>query len=156
MMYTRSSTRADLEPYQRTFLLYAGIIVIMLAVLLIFYEYIQLATQQMYYFKNWENVIQMFVFVGAITFVSNFVNACMCNSSAIWQLGAFVVASAWFNLLILLRNVAAPINLFILIIGNFVKLVYLPMLLVTTFGVPFYMLFVRDEDGIVSKLPLHT
>ena len=101
--------------------------------------------QQIYYLKSWENFIQIFLFVGTIIFVLNFANPCTCGDSAIWQLGAFVVASTWFNLLILLRSVAGPINLFFLIIRNYLKLVYLPILLLSTFSVPFYMLFARNK-----------
>ena len=127
--------------------------------MLLFYEYIQIALQRKYYFRNWENLLQMFVFIGVITFVSNYQSSkCGCESSEIWQLGALVVASAWFNLLVLLRSVptiGAPINLFILIVQNYARLVYLPILLVATFGIPFHMLFVRDDDGSVSGLENH-
>ena len=148
MSCNRTATTKDLcgvEPYQITFLLYARIIVILLVALLILYEYMQLTMQQIYYLKSWENFIQIFLFVGTIIFVLNFANPCTCGDSAIWQLGAFVVASTWFNLLILLRSVAGPINLFFLIIRNYLKLVYLPILLLSTFSVPFYMLFARNK-----------
>lgn len=128
-----------------------AIIIIFLASVLLFHEYFQMAAQQIYYFKEWENLIQVFVYIGAIVFASNF---CGCNSN-IWQLGALVVALAWFNMTLLLRcvpSIGAPINLFILIITNYVKLIYLPILLVGTFGVPFYMLFIRNAQGVVSDL----
>ena len=80
-------------------------------------------------------------------------NVCTCDSN-IWQLGALVVALAWINLLFLLRcvpSIGAPINLYIKIISSYVKLIYLPILLVGTFGFPFYMLFIRDAQGVVSE-----
>ena len=93
--------------------------------------------------------------VGTIVFVSQFETKCACEGSTIWQIGALVVAGAWFNLIVLLRcvpTIGAPINLLFLIVHNYLTLVYLPVLLVVTFGIPFYMLFARDEDSIVSWL----
>ena len=138
---------SDLTSHRRTFLFGSRVILTVLTALFLLYQYILIASQQKYYFKSWENYFQMFVFIGVIPFITNYQNRCECESYDIWQLRALVVASAWFNLLLILRSVptiGAPINLFILIVQNYARLVYLPILLVTTFGIPFHMLFVTN------------
>ena len=85
-------------------------------------------------------------------FVSTIGRPCQCVEALKWQLGAFVIFCAWFNLIVLLKNtpvIGAPINLLFNICYNYLKLVYLPILLVVSFGLPFYMLFATNDDGMV-------
>ena len=111
--------------------------------------------QKQYYFIHWDNYIQIFVFIGTIAFVYDGSSACKCMSSSTWQLGAIVLALACLNFIIMLRclpYIGEPINLLILIIKNYIQLIYLPGLLIMSFGIPFYMLFVRDEESVVCVL----
>ena len=95
-----------------------------------------------------ELVFQIVLFLLTIVFVSGFANDCWCTPPWQWQIGALVMFMAYFNLILLLKampllGVGVPINMLLNIIITFVKLAFLPVLLVLAFGFPFYMLFVR-------------
>ena len=134
------------------YLLIGGIITIILAGLHIAIEFLQIYQRGGNYFRDWENYLQLFIFTGSIAFVSTIGRPCQCVEAQKWQLGAFVIFCAWFNLIVLLKNtpvLGAPINLLFNICYNYLKLVYLPILLVISFGLPFYMLFVINDNGMV-------
>ena len=89
----------------------------------------------------------IFVFLG-------FVNDCWCAPPWQWQIGALAVFMAYINFLYLLKGlpllgVYIPINMLFNIVTTFLKLIYLPILLILSFAFPFYMLFVRNSDAVM-------
>ena len=133
----------------------AAIIVMIFAVLHIALEILQVYKNRGYYFTSFENYVQLFVFTGSIVFTSNVGRQCNCIDENRWQLGAFVLFFAWINFMILLKDYptfGAPINLLFTIWHKYIRLVYLPILLMISFALPFYMVFVINVDGMVSYI----
>ena len=95
-----------------------------------------------------QNYYQLVTYVSVIIFVSPVNHICWCFPSWKWQIGALAVFLVWINNFVLLKhvphvgsNVATLFNIYL----NFIKLIYLPILLILTFAFPFYMLFVATE-----------
>ena len=73
-------------------------------------------------------------------------NECWCSTPWLWQIGAFAVFFSWLNFIFVLKYMpyaAGPINMFLSICVTFLRLIFLPILLILAFGVPFYMVFVK-------------
>ena len=96
-------------------------------------------------------VYRVLLFLLTIVFVSGFANDCWCAPPWQWQIGALVMFMAFFNFVLLLKGLpwfGVPINMLLNIIAVFLRLVYLPILLILSFAFPFYMLFVRGGDAV--------
>ena len=68
---------------------------------------------------------------------------CWCADRITWQIGASACVLAWLNLVIILKRLpftAIPINMMINMMGTFISIALLPLLLIFTFALPFYML----------------
>ena len=119
--------------------------------LLIFIEAVQLRQRHFKYFKEWDNYFQLTCFVLIIAFVApGFTNNCWCAHNGQWQIGAFALCLGWFNLIVLLKDMpctAVPVNMFINICITFLKLLFLPFLLLLAFAFPFYMVFARTANS---------
>ena len=116
-------------------------------------ELIQLHHRKIKYLKQYENYLQIFTFISCIVFVVPVSDGCWCFSPWKWQIGAVAVFLAWFNGIVLLKDMpylGEPVTMLLDIYFNFVKLLYLPFILTLTFGFPSYMLFVRDLDKVSS------
>ena len=82
-------------------------------------------------------------------------NDCWCTEGSTWPLGAFACALAWLNLLIILKRLpftAVPINMMMNIIKTFISLALLPILLIFTFALPFFMLLANAVSCACRKL----
>ena len=109
------------------------------------------------YLTEGENYVQVLNFIFSMIFVSGFGNECWCAPSWQWQFGALALFLAWFNLVILLKDMpftGIPINMLFNICLTFVGLVFLPVLLIISFALPFYMLFVRELSSEVCSILL--
>ena len=96
-------------------------------------------------------VYRVLLFLLTIVFVSGFANDCWCAPPWQWQIGALVMFMAFFNFVLLLKGLpwfGVPINMLLNIIAVFLRLVYLPILLILSFAFPFYMLFIRGGDAV--------
>jgi len=102
------------------------------------------------YLRQLDSYFQLSLYLLTLIFVSGFGNYCWCAPNWQWQVGAFSVFLAWFNFILILKDMpctAIPINMFITICITFLKLIHLPILLVLSFGIPFYMVFVRTASS---------
>ena len=125
---------------------------ILLSLFYLAIEVVQVLRRRKQYLTEGENYVQVFTFLFSIIFVSGFGNECWCAPSWQWQFGALALFLAWFNLVILLKDMpftGIPINMLFNICLTFVSLVFLPVLLIISFALPFYMLFVRDVSSEV-------
>lgn len=98
--------------------------------------------------KNWENYFQLLLCALILIFILGFDNNCWCSTNWQWQMGAVSVFLSWFNIILILKYMpytAVPINTFLSICITFLKLVFLPIILVFAFGTPYYMVFVRKS-----------
>ena len=75
-----------------------------------------------------------------------------CNSKYLrqWQIGALAVFLSWLNFIFILKYMpytAVPINMFLSICVTFLKVIFLPIVLILAFGIPFYMVFVHTTSS---------
>ena len=118
----------------------------------------QVIRRRQHYFTDGSNYVQVLTFVFSLIFVSGFENKCWCAPSWQWQIGALDLFLAWFNLIIQLKDMpltGIPINILFNIFFTFLRLVYLPVLLIVSFSLPFYMLFVRDASAFEVRCFYH-
>ena len=109
--------------------------------------------------QDLQTVIRVGVFLLRIIFVFGFLNDCWCAPRWQWQIGALAIFLAYINFILLLKGtpvLGVPISMLFNIVITFLKLIYLPVLLILSFAIPFYMVFVRDSAAVpVSKTYMH-
>ena len=139
---------------QRTFSALDVFLIIMSLAFLVFEVifYIRLsATRNIADFM--ELVYRIVMFLLTIILVFGFPNDCWCAPQWHWQIGALVLFMAFFNFILLLKRMplcGVPINMLLNVITGFLRLVYLPILLILSFTFAFNMLFVSKvsiSDG---------
>lgn len=97
------------------------------------------------YLSDAENYFQLITYSCVIVFVFPVGHTCWCYPSWKWQIGALAVFLTWIHNFILLKHiprVGQPITMLFNVYVNFLTLLYLPLLLIVTFALPFYMLFI--------------
>lgn len=118
-------------------------------------EVLQLIERRWKYFKDVDNYFQLALFSSTLIFIYGFDNHYWCSNIWQWQIGAVAVFLSWLNFIFILKYtpyvIAGPINMFLGICGTFLRLVYLPFVLISAFGVPFYMVFVRTNVSYEFK-----
>jgi len=130
------------------------IILIVLSVIGIIIEVVQLVTKRHRYFLNIHSYAEVTVYTIVLFFIQVDESDCWCNGELMWQLGAVGCVLAWLNLVYILKRLpftAIPINMMLNILVTFCSVILLPILLIATFAVPFYMLLSRpvsDRDCI--------
>ena len=106
-------------------------------------ELAQLVYFRARYFLNLHNYVELIVYATALVFVQVDPDNCWCADTVTWQIGAVACVLAWFNLVLILQRLpftAIPINMMINITISFISIALLPLLLIFTFALPFYML----------------
>ena len=122
-------------------------------------EALQFYQRRKQYLSEFENYIQVVMYSLTIIFVywphgvpvSDM--ECWCFPSWRWQIGAIALFLAWFNCCFLLKDwpwVGQPVTMLINVYFNFLTLVYLPILLILTFGFPLYMIHAQEVSIIVG------
>ena len=109
-------------------------------------EAVQLWIRGLRYFHYSDNYFQLTLYISTVNFIYGFDNECWCSTPWQWQIGAFAVFLSWLNFIFILKYMpytAVPINMFLSICWTFLKLIFLPIVLILAFGIPFYMVFVR-------------
>jgi len=112
-------------------------------------EFWQLKLRRLKYLRDANNYFQLALYIMTAIFIFDF-DECWCATTWQWQIGALAVFLSWFNFILVLRSMphaAVPINIFLSICVTFLKLIFLPIMLVLAFGIPFYMIFVRTTDS---------
>ena len=130
----------------RTFLDVISKMLCILCIIGVLVEAIQFKMSCWRYFKNSDNYFQLALYLSIIIFIRGFDNECWCSTPWQWQIGAFAVFFSWINFIFVLKYMpytAVPINMFLSICWTFLKLIFLPIVLILAFGIPFYMVFVR-------------
>ena len=106
-------------------------------------ELIQLIFERVHYFLNLHNYMEIVLYIAVIIFIQVDSDTCWCADRMIWQIGAAACVLAWLNLVFILKRLpftAIPINMMINMISTFISIALLPLLLIFTFALPFYML----------------
>ena len=119
----------------------------------VWYRYVLRKQRNVFYY--FELVFRAGVFLLTIVFVFGFVNECWCAPPWQWQIGALALFMAYFNSILLLKGMpffGVPINMLLNIVITFLQLIYLPLLLILSFAIPFYMVFVRDGPAVLVSI----
>lgn len=141
----------------RGFLYFSSVMLMLVAIMYLVFEVLQMIRRRLQYLLDYENYIQVTLFICSFVFVVPTGDTCWCTPSWKWQFGILAVFLGWLNCIILLRNWPVwgrPAAMLLNVYLNFVKLVYLPILLILTFGFPFYMTFVevRNINEIAAQI----
>ena len=139
----------------RGFLAAAAIALYTLSLIGILMEVLQLERKGWKYFRNPDIYFQFAFYALMIVFILGFDNECWCSGPFQWQIGAFAVFFSWLNFIFALKYIpkaAVPINMFLTICVEFLKLIFLPFVLLLAFGIPFYMVFVKVSCHCIQLL----
>ena len=108
-------------------------------------EGLQIFNRKLKYLTDWQNYVEISLQSLTLYFVLSVrLNDCFCASAPQWQVGCVVIFLAWIDLIFLMKSipiVAISINMLISISYSFVKLVFLPAILIVSFGIPLFLLF---------------
>lgn len=149
------------EPDEKGFIALAVIIILLSIIYFVLDILFEIMTWQLIarmrdrYVAVVEVIFRSVTFSLIIIFVFGFWNDCWCAPPWQWQIGAFAIFLAYINLLLLFKGIpllGVPINMLFHIVITFLKLIYLPILLIFSFAIPFYMLFVRDGDAVLVSI----
>ena len=121
-------------------------------------ELLQLIRRRKSYLTEVENYLELLLICSTIIFASaGQAEACFCLEDFQWEFGALAVFLAWIDLVLHLKKLpltAIPINMLQSIVITFLKLMYLPLILIVAFALPFYMLFSR-VSVLLATVSIH-
>ena len=119
-------------------------ILLILSIVGILIEIVQLISQRIQYILNPHSYMEIILYIAVLLFILQVdADTCWCAEGNVWQIGAVGCVLAWLNLVHILKRLpftAIPINMMINILYTFVSVILLPVLLIVTFALPFYML----------------
>ena len=130
------------------FLAATAYLLYILSILGFLMEVVQLVERKWKYFEDSDNYFQLALYISTVIFIRGFDNECWCSNTWQWQIGALAVFLSWFNFIFILKYMsytAIPINMFLRVCVKFLKMIFLPIVLILAFGVPHYMVFVRTK-----------
>ncbi len=132
-----------------SFLYFAAAVCIIFDIIYLTIEVIQLARRGTKYLQEFENYVQVILNIITFIFVFPVGHDDWLLPSWRWQIGAIAIFLGWLNCIILLKTMpyfGVNITMLFSVGYNFLSLIYLPVLLVLTFGFPFYMLLAFDRS----------
>ena len=141
------------------FLYFAAVVCLIFDIIYLTLEVIQLARRRLRYVKEFDNYFQVVLNLLALLFVFPVGHDNWVLPSWRWQIGAIVIFLGWLNSIILLKSMpyfGVNITMLFSVGFNFLSLIYLPVLLMITFGFPFYMLLAYDRSVFQVELNLIT
>jgi len=142
----------DYSDARRAFLRFAAAVVLLFSVIRLVIECIQLLSDRIGYPTDWENWIEVCLFVSSILFASGaFSQCCVCVENWQWQLGALAIFLAWFDLVLFMKKLplfGVYVVMFIQIVYTFLRFMFLALLFIIAFGLSFYMLFVQLNEPV--------
>ena len=110
-------------------------------------ELLQFLQRRKNYLTDLENYLELLLIFSTFTFATaGQSGGCFCLEGFAWQFGALALFLAWIDLVLHLKKLpltAIPINMLHSIVFTFLKIIYLPIILIIAFALPFYMLFSR-------------
>ena len=139
---------AELSNTRLNFVFAAGVIIIVLAGLRLLLEASQFWYQLISYISDWVNWIEISLYILSIIFVSVFRTPCLCPHGWQWQVGVMAVLLAWIDLIVICSkfpSIGIYVIMFAKIVGTFLKVIFISILLVVTFGLTLYMTFSEPQ-----------
>ena len=138
---------ADFSDARRDFLRVAAAVVLLCSVVRLGFETVQFLYDRWNYFADWENWIELALFICSILFASGaYVDCCVCVENWQWQLGVLSIFFAWLDLVLFMKKLplfGVYVVMYIQIIYTFLRFMFLALLFIIAFGLSFYMLFVQ-------------
>ena len=113
-------------------------------------EIIQFIVDRLGYIKDWNNWIEIPLYICSIVFVWVFHSDCLRPLTWQWQIGVVAVFLGWINLVVFISKfpgIGIYVLMFIEIIKTFIKTLFLSFFFVVAFGLTFYMTF--TQPGIL-------
>ena len=132
---------------EQVFLRFAATLLLVYSGVRSIIELVQLIQRRLDYLTEPENYLEILLIVSTIIVaIAAQAQDCLCLSGFSWQFGALAVFLGWIDLVLYLRKLphtGIPINMLQNVVVTFLKLIYLPMILIIAFAIPLYMLFSR-------------
>ena len=129
----------------QAYLRFSSVVLLVFCAIRAVLETFQLITRRLQYLVEPENYMEILMIICTTVFaLAGHAGECFCLVSATWQIGALAVFLAWIDLVVFLKKLAltgVQINMLQNVVLTFLKLVYLPAILIVSFALPFYMLF---------------
>ena len=108
------------------------------------FEFVQRKQQ---YFQEIDNYLEILLIIcTAIFAIEGHAAECFCVGSYSWQFGAMALFLGWIDLIVYLKKLPLTgirVNMLQTVMLTFLKLIYLPAILIIAFALPFYMMFSR-------------
>ena len=121
-------------------------------------ELLQFIQRRQNYLTELENYMEILLIVSTVIFtIAAQAEECFCLRGYAWQLGALAVFLAWIDLVLYLKKLpltGIPINMLQSVVVTFLRLIYLPAILIIAFAIPFYMIFSRVSSCTITSLHL--
>ena len=121
-------------------------------------ELLQLVQRRLAYLTEPENYMEVLLIISTVIFtIAAQAQDCFCLRGFAWQFGALAVFLAWIDLVLYLKKLpltGIPINMLQSVVVTFLRLIYLPAILIIAFAIPFYMLFSRVSSYTIAVLLL--
>ena len=132
---------------EQVFLRFAAVILLIFCALRSTMELLEFIQRRLQYLKEMDNYLEIILIVSTAIFaIAGHSSNCFCVNSFAWQFGAAALFLGWIDLIMYLKNLPLTgirINMLQTVVITFLKLVYLPAILIIAFALPFYMLFSR-------------
>ena len=131
----------------QAFLRFAAVVLLGFCIVRIILETLQLINRKLQYLTEPENYMEILL-IGCTTIfaLAGHIESCFCVPNFVWQIGALALFLGWIDLVLFLKKLpltGIPINMLQNVVYTFLKLIYLPTILIISFALPFYMLFAR-------------
>jgi len=139
----------SISEYQ--FLYVSAAVTILIALLRLAIETILFYNHPLEYMLGWSNWLKIALYMFSITFTFVFTTPCLCVYRWQWQIGVAAVFLGWIELIFFLQKWPATgvyLLMFANIVYSFLKIAILALLLVITFGLPFYMLLFEPDEMV--------
>ena len=139
---------------EQVFLRFAAVILLIFCGIRSTMELLELIQRKLQYLTEIENYLEILLIVcTAIFAIAGHAEDCFCVDSFAWQFGAAALFLGWIDLILYLKKLPLTgirINMLQTVVITFLKLVYLPAILIIAFALPFYMLFSRVRYSAIA------
>jgi len=156
LLHSVCSYHLGLSIHEYRFLYVGAAVTILTALLRLGLEIFQLCRHPLEYLLDWVNWMEIPLYIFSIIFTFVFATTCLCVYSWQWQIGVVAVFLGWVGLITFLQKwpvTGVYVLMFVNILGSFLKIAFLALLLVISFGLAFYMLLF-EPDEMVSDITI--
>ena len=138
------SKQLGLEGSEDSFLTAADALIMVFCIISLMLECLQLWRRRVQYVLDFENWLEILIYVLSLVFVSQHINSeCFCADRETWTVGIIAVFLGYMDLIVFLRRLpltGITISIMYNIFTTFLGLIFIAALLIFAFALPFYML----------------